>query len=498
MKGMRGFFPDVEERTWKRLMKHDRVLEAKLKLGMDMEAGIQLLNPSPGFQSFRVQHNNARGPYKGGIRFHPGVNEDEMKALSFWMSVKCAVADVPFGGAKGGVAVDPKKLSEKQLEELSRAYVRAFGKFIGPTLDIPAPDVNTNPKVMGWMLDEYERWKSGVEAGSRNPASKPKPSFHSPAAFTGKPVELGGSRGREEATGFGGVVVLQALLAKLRDKGQRLKAKGNTDADALGPWPLALGPKFPDRNQEISVAIQGFGNVGYWFAHFADAAGFKVVAVSDSRGGVYVPEGLNPKLTLKCKEERGYLAGCYCVGSVCNIIDQTYQKMPQKRPGLFGKGQAFCGRIITNEELLALPVDILVPAALENSITKKNASKIRAKIIIEMANGPTTPEADEILNKKNVLVLPDVLCNSGGVTASYFEWVQNRMGYYWEKEEVLKKLEKKMTQAFEGVYRKWKIGMEAGSWNPASKPKPNFYSLRTAAYAVGLGKILKAMELRGE
>ena len=463
MKEMRGFFPEVEERRWMRLLTHDRILKADLKIGDGSHE-----THETHFISFRVQHNNARGPYKGGVRFYPGVNEDEMKALSFWMSVKCAVADVPFGGAKGGVAVDPRKLTAEQLQELSRSYVRTFGKFIGPDLDIPAPDVNTNPKIMGWMLDEYEREEGkGKKVKGNTGTLDPLPSSlfllpSIPAAFTGKPVELGGSQGREEATGFGGVTVLRALLAKLR-------------APNSANW--ANLANLPTRNQEITVAIQGFGNVGYWFGYFADAAGFKVVAVSDSKGGIYVPEGLNPELTLQCKKKMGQVAGCYCVGSVCNIVDQ-------KRPGLSQKGQAFgglSGRIITNEELLALPVDILVPAALENSLNSQNALKVKAKIVLEMANGPTTPEADEILNKNGVLVLPDVLCNAGGVTGSYFEWVQNRMGYYWTKEEMLSKLELKMQQAFDGV------------WSAIN----HFSSPRSAAYFLALKRILKAMELRG-
>lgn len=505
MKGMRKFFsreagsasggPEFSDKLWERLMRHDRILRAKLTIrkagrlaGWKEErlTGRQVdrlkktdnfLTFQPSnlltFPAFRVQHNAARGPYKGGIRFHPGVNEDEMKALSFWMSVKCAVADIPFGGAKGGIAVDPKKLTEKQLEELSRAYVRAFADHIGPDQDIPAPDVNTNAKVMGWMADEYEKWKSGMEAGSGkarsgkagsgNPASKPKPDFQSEAAFTGKSIADGGSQGREEATGFGGMVVLKALMKKLQDNRMagwqvgRLKKNGSLST-------------FQPSN--LSVAIQGFGNVGYWFAHFANEAGFKVVAVSDSRGGVYVPEGLNPETTLRCKEEKGHVAGCYCVGSVCDLKN---------------------GRPITNEELLALPVDILVPAALENSLNFQNVQKVRAKIVLEMANGPTTPEANEILNKKGVLVLPDVLCNSGGVTTSYFEWLQNRRGEHWSRDKVLGKLEKKMKEAFEGVWRSWE------SLNPPKSPNSLTYSpnLRTASYVLALGKILTEMKIRG-
>ena len=447
---LRPYFPKVSDALWQRLMTHDRILRAELQIrakGQGPRAKGQkdpdslshkplALSPIRGFTAYRAQHNNARGPYKGGIRFHPGVTEEEVKALSFWMSVKCAVADIPYGGAKGGVAVDPRSLTKKQLEELSRAWVRAFAEFIGPDQDIPAPDVNTNGQIMAWMMDEFESHVSHKTHESHL------------ATFTGKPIELGGSQGREEATGFGGAIILKELIQRLRNRNYQLPITNY---------------QFPDRNQEITVAIQGFGNVGYWFAHFADQAGFKVMAVSDSKGGIYVPEGLNPELTLKCKSEHGYLAGCYCSGSVCDLKK---------------------GKQISNEELLTLPVDILVPAALENSLNSQNSPNIQAKIVLEMANGPTTPEADEILKKRGIMVVPDVLCNAGGVTTSYFEWVQNRMGYYWEKEEVLQKLEKKMNQAFEGMWREWE----------RLKEHP---SLRIAAYVLALGRILRAMELRG-
>jgi len=502
----RPLFKDVPESRWQKLLKHDAIHKAQLKVNKDKKvkkvekvnrsknlSSLSSLSNLSTFPAFRCQHNNSRGPYKGGIRFHPDVTEDEIKALSFWMSIKCSVADIPYGGAKGGIIVDPRELTQKQLEELSRAYARAFAPFIGPDQDIPAPDVNTNSQIMAWMMDEYEKHKmvkngqngyNGQKASSlSNHFSPSSHSSHSiPAAFTGKPIELGGSQGREEATGFGGVVVLRELLTKLREDNFKFQ---------ISNFKL---PEFPDRNQEITVAIQGFGNVGYWFAHFADKEGFKVVAVSDSKGGIYVPEGLNPELTLQCKEKSGHVAGCYCVGSVCDLKK---------------------GRPITNDELLRLPVDILVPAALENSITMENASKIKAKIVIEMANGPTAPDADEILNKKGVLILPDVLCNSGGVIGSYFEWVQNRMGYYWTREEMLNKLELKMQQAFEGVWNEWQKllvisyssrqkgnGIGKNVLMPNAKtnnqqPITNNYSPRFSAYCLSLKRILKAMELRG-
>ncbi len=431
---LKPYLRDVTDSEWKRLLTHDRILKADLSLGKPKSAR--------SYKAFRAQHNNARGPYKGGIRFHPGVTEDEVKALSFWMTVKCAIADIPFGGGKGGIVVDPKSLSQSELEDLSRQWVRAFSSSIGPDLDVPAPDVNTNPQIMGWMMDEYEKVKSQK---SKVKNEFPRPSI--PASFTGKPIELGGSQGRDEATGYGGVVVLKKLLEKLSKE------------DGL--------PHLPLRHQEVTVAIQGFGNVGYWFAHHADQAGFKVVAVSDSRGGVYVPDGLNPEVTLKCKEEKGHVAGCYCVGSVCDLKN---------------------GKPITNDQLLSLPVNLLVPAALENSITIQNASTIKAKIVFEMANGPTTPEADRILNERGVLVISDVLANSGGVTTSYFEWVQNRMGYYWTHKEVLEKLELKMREAFEGVWKEW----QQLKTNEHLRP-----SLRTASYVLALRRILTAMRARG-
>lgn len=338
------------------------------------------------FHGYRVQYNNWRGPYKGGIRFHPNVDLDEVKALAFWMTIKCALVDIPFGGGKGGVVVDPKKLSEGELERLSRGYVRAIADRIGPEIDVPAPDVNTNSKIMGWMLDEFMKGKHDEKLR---------------ATFTGKAIADGGSEGREEATGLGGVYVLQEILKKLN-------------------LPLK------------TVAVQGFGNVGYHVTKLLVKQGFKVVAVSDSKGGIHVPGGVNPELTLECKKKNGYLAGCYCSGSVCDLSK---------------------GRPISQEALLELPVDILVPAALENVITKANASKIKAKIILEMANGPTTPEADEILHKNGVTVIPDVLANSGGVLVSSFEWEQNMKGERWSKEEVQKRLQTILQKETENIIK---------------------------------------------
>jgi glutamate dehydrogenase/leucine dehydrogenase len=572
LSSFRPLFADVPESRWQKLLTHDRILRAELSvLGSQLSdqgrpvvsqsvsktdkpktGKLETENRKPktdnrALIAYRCQHNNARGPYKGGIRFHPGVTEDEVKALSFWMSIKCAVADIPYGGGKGGVIVDPRKLTEKQLEELSRGYARAFAPFIGPDQDIPAPDVNTNGQIMAWMLDEYEKQLSVIgyrssdlgrpvigssvsetdklktdKLETENRKQKTDNRISAPAAFTGKPIELGGSQGREEATGFGGVVVLKALLSKLKSEIRNPKSETNSKFKILNSKHFEFRASSFEFSRQLTVAVQGFGNVGYWFAHFADAAGFKVVAVSDSKGGIYVPEGLNPELTLKCKQDHGYLAGCYCVGSVCDIVTPNPKseiRNPKQIQNSKFKIQnvsnfdirasnfkTLKGTSITNAELLSLPVDILVPAALENTITGDgslrnfsqpiqvsqtsiHASKIRAKIIIEMANGPTTPEADEILNKKGVLVLPDVLCNSGGVTGSYFEWVQNRMGYYWTKEEMLGKLELKMQQAFSGVW-------DSFIHHPSSiihSPSPRF-----SAYLLALKRILTAMKLRGQ
>jgi glutamate dehydrogenase/leucine dehydrogenase len=369
------------------------------------------------FKGFRSQHNNARGPYKGGIRYHQNVSVDEVKALSTWMSIKCAVVGIPYGGAKGGIIVNPKELSKKELEQLSRGWVKNVYKVIGEKIDIPAPDVNTTPQIMSWMLDEYEKL-IGHQA---------------PGTFTGKPLEIGGSLGRTEATGRGGVMVLKKLAKKLK---------------------LTPG--------KTTVAVQGFGNVGYYFARIAQQEGFNVVAVSDSQGGVYVKEGMNVEKTNVCKLEKGHVSECYCVGSVCDLADKS------KR--------------ISNSDLLELPVDILVPAALENVITADNAGKIKAKAIIEMANGPITPEADLILASSGILSVPDVLANSGGVTVSYFEWVQNLQGYYWTEKDVNEKLQKIMDQAFDDMW---------------AKHEELHVDLRMSAYANAVAKIAKAMELRG-
>lgn len=398
------------------------------------------------FRGYRVQYNNARGPYKGGIRFHQRVDLDEVRALAFWMTIKCAVADVPFGGGKGGVVVDPKALSRGELERLSRAYVRGIADVIGPHKDVPAPDINTNSTIMGWMSDEFIAFiTSEVQKGKNVPHSlrvKPFDSSILRATFTGKSVSDGGSEGREEATGRGGLYVLQAVLAKR-------KAERNTTLPLL---------KGRGGQEGLTVAVQGFGNVGYNVAKALVQAGFTVVAVSDSRGGIYVPGGVNPQLTMACKKEKGYLAGCYCSGSVCDLTK---------------------GRQISQEELLELPVAILVPAALENVITKENAPKIKANVILEMANGPTTPEADEILRERGITVIPDVLANCGGVTVSAFEWEQNLKGEHWAEEAVNRKLRTKMEAATDAV---WEAAKAYGT------------TLRTAAFTLAVERILQSGE----
>jgi len=402
-----------------RLSVPDKVIEVNLPLRLD-NGKVRI------FKGWRVQFNNNLGPYKGGIRFHPKVNLGEVKALSAWMAIKGAVAGLPFGGGKGGVKVDPRKLSERELEKLSRAYVRAIASDIGPDFDIPAPDVGTDGRVMGWMVDEYtkSKFKSPACAGRQNSKvaiKNLKLEDELKASFTGKPIDLGGSEGREEATGAGGLYVLQMLLQVI--------------------------PK-QFENSRPTVVVQGFGNVGFWFAYLAQKAGFKIIAVSDSKGGVVNQQFNN--LTIEQLNNHKKKTG--------SVLDF---------PG---------AKNITNEELLELPVDILVPAALENVIDEKNASRIKAKIVLELANGPVTPKADSILARKKIIVVPDVLANSGGVIVSYFEWLQNKKVEKWSKEKVLKKLKNQITKAFLNV------------WQTSRRRK---ITLREAAYILAVEKIAK-------
>jgi len=358
------------------------------------------------FTGYRVQHNDARGPFKGGIRYHPSVNLDEVRALAMWMTWKTAVMNLPYGGAKGGIRCNPKNMSESELERLTRRYTYAIREFIGPYVDIPAPDVYTNERTMAWIMDTYSVLTGRME----------------PGVVTAKPTSLQGSYGRTEATGFGVMVVAREAVKKLKI------------------------------NDEITVAVQGYGNVSYWAAHFAHKWGFKLVAASDTKGGVYNPEGLNPDKLLEHKRK---------TGSVINF------------PG---------AKTISNEELLELPVTILVPGAIEEVITDKNADRIQARIISEGANGPTTPEADKVLYERNILVIPDILANAGGVTTSYLEWVQNLNRLYWKKEEVLSMLEKRMIEAFNDVY---------------SLSESKKVDMRTAAYIMAISRVVEAMEIRG-
>ena len=360
------------------------------------------------FTGYRSQHNNAVGPYKGGVRFHPNVNLDEVKALSIWMTIKCCVAGIPYGGGKGGITLDPRDYSEAELERISRAYAEAISPLIGEKIDIPAPDVNTNGKIMSWMVDAYE-----------NIVKK-----SAPGVFTGKPVEFGGSLARTEATGYG---VNFAAVQALEKLGKDVKG--------------------------ATYAIQGFGNVGYHTGYYAHKAGAKIVAVSTVDVAIYNENGLDMEALFKEFQEKGFITN-----------------------------EAGYGKEISNAELLALDVDVLAPCALENQLTSENAGKVRAKIVVEGANGPTTPEADAILRQNGVLVVPDILANCGGVVVSYFEWVQNLQGYYWEFDEVQEKETVVLRRAFRDI------------WNLAQEYDVD---LRTASYMMSIRRVEKAMKLRG-
>ncbi|WML43900.1 Glu/Leu/Phe/Val dehydrogenase [Neobacillus sp. PS3-40] len=358
------------------------------------------------FTGYRSQHNDAVGPTKGGVRFHPEVDEAEVKALSIWMSLKCGITNLPFGGGKGGIICDPRQMSLNELEALSRGYVRAISQIVGPNKDIPAPDVYTNSQIMAWMMDEYSCLRE----------------YDSPAFITGKPIVLGGSQGRETATARGVAIVIEEAVKK---KGIELKG--------------------------ARVVIQGFGNAGSYLAKFMHDAGAKVVGVSDVYGAIANPDGLDIDYLLDHRDSYG-----------------TFSK-------LFSS-------TITNKELFELDCDILVPAAISNQITEKNAADIKASIVVEAANGPTTLEATKILTERGVFLVPDILSNSGGVTVSYFEWVQNNQGYYWTEEEVDEKLKKIMVDSFENIY------------HTAQSRKVD---MRLAAYMVGIKKIAEASSFRG-
>jgi glutamate dehydrogenase/leucine dehydrogenase len=359
------------------------------------------------FTGYRVQYNDARGPTKGGIRMHPDLDLDDVTNLAFLMAIKCAVVDLPFGGAKGGVVCNPKEMSEGERERVTRGYITAIRDFIGPHKDIPAPDVYTDERTMAWMMDEYEK------AVGR----------HAPGVVTGKPVGIGGSRGRGYSTSLGGVYVLEEIL---RMRGEE--------------------------REGIRVAVQGFGNVGSHTARLLGERGYRIIAVSDSQGGIFREGGLDVGAVLKEKEERGTVVGA-------------------------GEGEG-----ITNEELLTLDCDVLIPAALSDQIVGENADSIRARVVLELANAPVSVEADDILFKKGIFVVPDILANAGGVVVSYLEWIQNLTNDYWEEEVVIQRLHKIMTQAIQDVYR---ICEEKRC------------SLRQAAYQLAIDRILKAERLRG-
>ena len=388
--------PNVQEI----LRKPRRILSVNFPVKMD--DGRLLL-----YQGFRSQHNNALGPYKGGVRFHPNVTIDEVKALSMWMTWKCAVAGIPFGGAKGGVTVNPKQLSQSELEKLSRSFFSLISEIVGPYRDIPAPDVYTDSQTMAWFMDEYSK-------GEKNNAF---------AVVTGKPLIIGGSLGRDSATGRGVAITVEEAARHLK-----LNLKGAT------------------------CAVQGFGNVGSWAYQFLEEDGVKIVAVSDSKGGAYKKSGIwfNDAASYKKK-----------TGSVINL--------PDSQP-------------ITNEELLELDVDILIPAALEDVITKDNAKSIKAKLVAEGANGPTTPEADDILFHNGITLIPDILANSGGVSTSYLEWVQNLQHLYWTADEVDHRLKNIMVKAFAEVYK---------------TSQDHNVDMRTGAYIQAIGKVRDAMKIRG-
>ncbi|MBU0471004.1 MAG: Glu/Leu/Phe/Val dehydrogenase [Nanoarchaeota archaeon] len=389
---------NIDESVVEILTNPKRIIQVSIPVRMD-NAKIKV------FQGFRVQFNDFRGPTKGGIRYHPNVTLEEVKALAFWMTWKNTVVDVPFGGGKGGVMCNPKEMSPGEIERLSRGYIEAMHKFIGPEKDIPAPDVYTNPQIMAWMMDEYHKIEGHNVFGM----------------ITGKPIELGGSEGRGQATAQGGVYVLEEAVKALK-------------------------------MTKPSIAIQGFGNAGMTAAELLSKDGYKIIAVSDSKGGIYNSKGLDIKKIIQIKKETGTV---------------TNYELANK---------------ISNEELLELEVDVLIPAALEGVITSKNVNNVKAKIILELANGPVSTEAREKLYNKGQISIPDILANSGGVAVSYFEWVQNKIGYPWSEKEVLEKLKKKMIAAFDEVY---------------STSKEFKVDFGTAAYIYAIKKMISVLDWRG-
>jgi glutamate dehydrogenase len=382
------------------LREPQRVIEVALPVRMDT-GKLKI------FKGYRVQYSNARGPFKGGIRFHPAADLDEVKALSFWMAIKCAVLGVPYGGGKGGITVDPKMLSAGERERLTRTYARALAPFVGSDVDVPAPDVNTNAEVMGWFVDEYAQVTGKMDLG----------------VVTGKPLALGGSLGREQATGYAGVVALDAYAVR-------------------SGWV----PK------DVTIAIQGFGNVGYHFAKYVFKRGYRIVAIADSTSAIAKNDGFDPDAVLRYKKSSGRLDGY--PGSVT----------------------------ISQDQLLTYEAHVVVPAALEKQFTLMNAERVRAKVILEMANGPTTADADVIFARRGIEVVPDVLANAGGVVTSYFEWVQNRQGWQWSETDVLDKLSKYMHDAVQEVF---------------NVQKKYGVAMRQAAFVVAIERIGDALKARG-
>lgn len=402
-------YADIEPEAVERLKHPKAAMEVAVPLRMD-DGSLQI------FTGYRVKHDDTRGPTKGGLRFHPNVSLDEVKALAFWMTFKCALVGIPFGGGKGGIIVNPKKLSRLEIERLSRSFIEQLAGFIGPDKDIPAPDVYTNDMIMGWMMDEYSKLTHQ----------------HTPAVITGKPIELGGSLGRGDATGRGAYYCIKELEKKKN-------------------W----------QPRDITIALQGFGNAGQHVANLLHKDGYKIVAVSDSRGGIYSAEGFDVPSLIQHKLETQQVKAVYCEGSVCELI-------PAEQ--------------ITNAQLLELDVDILIPAALENAITNKNVNNVKAKVIVECANGPVESSADVVLEKKGTLIIPDILANAGGVTVSYFEWVQNRAGFYWSEEDVHHKLKEIMVREFNSVYD---LMLEKK------------ITMRTAAYVHALNRLSYAIRAKG-
>jgi glutamate dehydrogenase (NAD(P)+) len=383
-----------------------RILEVELPIRMD-DGSVRV------FTGWRVQHNDARGPFKGGIRYHPKTDLDEVKALAMWMTWKTAIVDIPYGGAKGGVRVDPKALSKGELERLTRRYAYAISPVIGAETDIPAPDVYTDPQVMAWIMDTFSMLRGYPE----------------PGVITGKPLEIGGSEGREEATARGIQHVLEEVVKVSK-----------------------VDPK------KARVAVQGYGNAGYFSAKFAHELGMKVVAVSDTKGAIFSQDGLDPDAVLEHKRRTGSVVGF----QGAELLDRNPEA--------------------ANAKLLELDAEFLIPAAVENVITDRNADEIKAKFVIEAANGPTTSEADDILHEKGVMLVPDVLSNAGGVTVSYFEWVQARTREWWDVETVRSKLKARMSKSFHDVY---------------NMQKELSVDMRTAALALAIKRVARAIELRG-